>query len=107
MLSTDPIVEKYLGLALENKGTPFTYNDTKFIDISFLYDFIKKNHKEVELIDFEEVIKEVLDVAYSGTETYELGSTETKTGNPATISFEYTYDYNADDDALSNETIEF
>ena len=103
MLSTDSIVEKYLGMALENEGVPFNYNDTKFINIKSLYDFITDNHKDVDTLNFEEVLKEVID-AEEGT--YEIGAHETKTGNPATINFEVEYQLDEDDNVEST-TITF
>jgi hypothetical protein len=104
MLSSDPIVEKYLKLALES-GAPFTYNDTRFINIKFLYDFVKR-HEKHDFIDFEEVIKEVITAAGLDA-SYELGSHETKSGNPEVLSFDVEYDIDEETGDVENYTIEF
>ncbi|AWC31021.1 hypothetical protein CG478_022485 (plasmid) [Bacillus cytotoxicus] len=109
MLSTDSIVEKYLGMALENPKTPFTYNDTTLVNVKDLYNFINKNCKS-ELVDFEEVIKEVIETAMTqgGPNcSYELGSHNTKSGNTETISFEYDFEYDEEEDESTNHTITF
>ena len=38
---------------------------------------------------------------------YELGSHETKSGNPETIRYEYCFDYNDEEDETYNQTITF
>lgn len=103
MLSTDPIVEKYLKMALEN-DVPFTYDDISFINIKRLYDFEAKNVKAKSII-FEEVVKEVIRCAYVETD-YELGRHETKSGNPEALSFDYSFDYDEEDE-ISNRKIVF
>jgi hypothetical protein len=101
-LSTDPIVEKYLKLALENEDEPFTYNDTKFVNIKRLYDFVTEK-VDGKFINFEEFLKEII---AEDDGTYELGSHETKSGNPETIDFDYEVEEDDNDDIVS-ETITF
>ncbi|MBW8350795.1 hypothetical protein K0H71_15265 [Bacillus sp. IITD106] len=102
LLSVDPIVEKYMGIAIES-GAPFDYNGTKLIDLRFFYNFIESNMK-ADYIDFEECLK---DLIASGEGPYELGPSATKSGNPETISYEVSYDYDEEKDEVSNYTIEF
>lgn len=103
ILSTDPIVEKYLQMALEH-DVPFTYDDISFVNIKHLYDFVIGKIK-AKFIDFEEVIKEVIECASVGT--YELGRHETKSGNPEALSFDYDFDYDEEEDEASNRKIVF
>lgn len=95
-------IEKLLLESMEN-GTPFEYRGIKFIDIKFFYDFIESNSKS-ESVDFEEVIKDLLTDLDN---PYELSRNFTKSGNPETIPFEYSYDYDEETGDTTNFVIEF
>ncbi|POD46301.1 hypothetical protein BKM15_26020 [Pseudomonas syringae pv. syringae] len=104
-LSTNPTVEKYLGLALEH-NSPFEYNHTTFENIKRLYDFVVDNSEEGFI--FEEVLKEVIDrAAVQGgpSVSYELGSHETKSGHAESISFDYDSEYEEDEDTYTSTII--
>lgn len=99
MLSTNPTVEKYLEMAIKSPDLPFEYNDTTFINLKNLYDFVEANSKEG--FTFEKVIKEVIEKVYTsgGSDVeYELRSYETKSGHAESISFKVECEYDEDQD---------
>lgn len=104
MLSTDPIVERYLKNAIKG-NVPFQYNDTTFVNLKNFYDFITDNVK-AETIDFEEFIKDVIERSHD-RKNYELGSSETKSGHAEDINFKVEYEYDEETDELKDYTITF
>lgn len=107
MLSTNEVVEKYLKMAISNPEAPFNYNDTTFVNLKRLYDFVKDNSKDNFV--FEEIIKEVIEKAYiqdGSSVFYELKSYETKSGHTEYIAFNYKSEYNEKEDTVHN-TISF
>src|SRR5579875_425077 len=95
ILSTNPIVGKFVKIAIENPYVPFEYNDFIFSNIKDLYGFVKENSEDGFV--FEEILKEVIQNVAEGKNSYELRSYETKSGNSETISFNVEYKQENDD----------
>lgn len=89
----------------ENEEVSFDYNDTNFINIKRLYDFVADHSKDG--FTFEEVIKEVIERAVEDRGGYELGAHETKSGHAEHIGFTYTFEYDEENDVVENEKITF
>lgn len=65
----------------------FIYNDVKFLNIKYLYDFIKENAK-ADFVDFEKVVDRVIEDAMSDR-SFELRSWETNSGHAEVLDFDY------------------